>query len=280
LEFMRALLCTVLLSALAGAVADPVVPPGFEPVPGKKVARHAAGTMDSPKWMVTLNGDKIRVETRVAWVKRTSPATKAEFLESQEKGKRVEFSAARAYLVPGTGIPVEDGELFARDFGEFGGGIIFVPKDGGEPSFVSPLCTPVMVRTPQGVFAFQSLAHMGFQYADLVKVVKGAEGWETKPIASFKEDPSVIIAAGDRFLLAADGWVAELDMRGKRKTLFSTTWEMGAESLVKRRNGELWLGAGWGILRLSPKPNGSYSSQWFMASRPKKRAIVGKPGAK
>lgn len=238
------------------------IPAGFKPTSGPELTQRNDDSRTAD-YMVTLVGDKLRVETRVDWVKRT---TKEAALHRSLHPPKVSFrdDMARIDWSPGDGVQVDGGWLWGYDVGEFGGGLYWFAPDGKSHLRLDHRNTPILAKTSKGLFAVQALTHMMFWYSELVEVTKGATGWTSRRITDLHVTPRQIIQVGDRFVYTAANYVSTLETDGSQHEIYRSWPEPGFESMVRRTNGEIWIGAATALLRLTPKANGDYSSQWFM----------------
>jgi len=234
------------------------IPVGF--VPADESAVYAA-RLEGPSadWMVTLEDDRLQVETRTDWVTRVKEAPRPKADATVFLGD-TNFRWRR-----GEGIPMAGGWLHAYDRGEFGGGIAWFSKDGSAHQVVSSDNTQAILTSPRGVYAVQALSHMGaFWYSRLVKVERKGSGWSVRTVTDLHEPFPQVIPDGGRFLYLAEGYVSTLETDGTQRELYRGSKTLNAASFVRRRSGELWFGASYGILRLRPKAEGAYAAQWFL----------------
>lgn len=241
------------------------VPAGFQPATGPDLTPRDSGSR-TPDYMLTLVGDKLRVETRVDWVKRT---TREEGLRRIQHPAKVSFKEdmTRIEWSPGEGVQVDGGWLWGYDAGEFGGGLYWFAADGKSHARIDHRNTPILAKTSKGIFAVQALTHMMFWYSELVEVRRTAHGWTSRRVTDLHVSPDQVIQAGDRFIYTAGEYVSTLETDGSQHEIYRCSPDAGFESMVRRANGEIWIGAATGLLRLTPKTNGEYSSQWFMKTR-------------
>lgn len=233
-------------------------PPGFKPVGETTIFRRAEPDYGAESYMVSLEGDRLRVETRVAWVAR----------ESRVKVPRpkvvIDLGMSRARWNPGEGVRVSDGWLQGFDMGEFGGGLYWFAPDGSSYRRVNDKNVAILGKTSKGLFAVRSLSHLKFWYADLVELVPGAHGWKTRVVTDLHESPGPILQAGDRFVYATNRFVTTLETDGTQHEIYHPWSALRPESMVLRSNGEIWIGSTQALLRLTPKADGHYTPQWFV----------------
>ena len=245
-----------MLPLLLVALQD--VPPGFAPTIERAIFRRDSNGPGAPDWMVTLDGKRLRVETRDTYLDRTRVAPKKD-----PNARAVKVGGATFVWVPGDGIAVHDGWIEGFDAGEFGGGLLWFSKDGRTHRLLSHHNTQLVIRTPKGIFAVQSLTHMMFWYAELVAVEKRVGLWTARKITDLHASPRVI-GDGNRFILATDEYVTTLETDGTQREIYRTYDRLRIVSMVRRTNGEVWIGSHYGLLRLKPKEGGDYAAQWFL----------------
>lgn len=248
---------------LAPLVALPSAdaPKGFAPVDERIVLRKDPNDLSAPGWMVTLEHDRLRVETRVAWVSRDRRESAARKRNPAEQTFRDGMGTLS--WRPGEGVRVEDGWLYGYDAGEFGGGLFWFSADGKRRRKVSGRNTQFVLRTPKGVFAVEGLTHLMFWYGRLVQIVRRGDTWTERLVTDLHSSPAVL-ADGSRFIIANPGYVSTLETDGTQHEIYRGFNDFRIESLVRRQDGEVWIGSSHGLLRLRPKTGGDYTAQWFL----------------
>lgn len=225
--------------------------------------QHALTAKAGHGWMATLVDDRVRIETRVAWANREERETKRNTRIPDQKQK---LDSVTVSLFKGEGTPVDDGWLTPVDAGEFGGGILWLSRDGSRKNIVSGRNTLAILKTEKGIFAVQALNHMMFWYGSLVKVERGPAGWTAKAVTDIHTSPFVVID-GDRFVMATNEYVSTLETDGTQHEIYRPmNYEDGftVASMVRRKGGEIWIGTDRAVLRLRPKAGGEYQAQWFL----------------
>lgn len=246
-----------LLLALA-----PDVPKGFAPTEQLAVFRRNPNDIDAPNWELSVVGDRIVAETAVAHNRRQ---TRQDAMRRRDpRAVEINLGMSRPRVVPSQGLAVPEGWLHAFDRGEFGGGIYLFPRKGGKPTRVSGDNTSKIVATPKGIFAIQAFAHLVFWFARLVRVEKGPSGWKTRAVTDLHEAPHAALWDGGRFLLAMGEYVTTLSLDGTQREIYRGLGRFRTESMVRRPNGEVWIGSSHGLLRLQPKSDGKFASQWYL----------------
>jgi hypothetical protein len=258
-----AMMLAVLLPALAPTQSSSLdVPPGLRPVTPNEASRPMVRTGFGVAGLwVSLDNDQVRVETNeeisahIRKEPKSAPVPKPT--------RVVKFPEWEAHWSPRQGVEVEDGWIQGYDAGEWGGALIWFSKKGEGHRILSRRNTTLVARTRKGIFAIQSLTHMMFWYADLVQIVRTKDGWSTRVVTNLHVAPNPIFQDGDRFLYATSTFVSTLETDGTQRELYRPHFQMRVNSMVRRRNGELWLGTETAVLRLRPRPMGEYQAQWF-----------------
>ena len=262
---------------LAATLAQGTAPKGFVAVTTEPAPAIRGVLDDDLPYVVTLIDGRVRIE---AWMKklrreRAEHAARGPDPKPPADAQRLKLGniTLRGFLQRGEGdLEVRDGWLIAYDFGEFGGGIVHVAREGRRATIIDRDNTFLVERMPGGIFGVQGLAHMGLNFGRLVRVFgpapsgsggKGGGGWHVVPVADLVRSPRAVVRDGERFVFLRDRSVTALATDGKRRELYRSRGDTGLSSLVRPGNGELWLGAYRAVLRLTPKPGGGYAPQWF-----------------
>ena len=218
---------------------------------------------DGPNYVVRLIDGVLKIGTYKDWEKKRA----AEF-DAHHAGKKpkfvLKFTDSSLEWYPGEGLAVKDGRLVYADVGEFGGGICWIAKDESNAKVISYYNTNFLAANRKGVFALQSEDHLMFGYAKLVQVVSGPHGWTTKTLTDLHVMPRCCIADGDQFIYGADEFVSTLETSGRQVEIYRAMFDMAPRSLVKEKSGTIWVGASYGVLRLKPRQDGTFESQWFV----------------
>lgn len=253
----------LILTILSGGSANDA-PYGFRKADESDILQLGVDDDVESGYMLSFLDNRLRIETRVEWVQREGAESKGTDASKGAKFK-IDLGSAKVYWKKGDGTPVEDGWLKGFDAGEFGGGLYWFAKDASGYKRINQRNTQMVIDTPKGVFAVQSLTHFTFGYSDLVEVKKGKSGWETRVITNLHVSPSEILRAGDRFIYATNEYVSILNTDGTQREIYHASMRvLNPESMVRRPNGEIWVGSVKRILRLIPKGNDIYAAQWYL----------------
>ena len=232
-------------------------------MPERQVLKLDPNDLESPNWMLTLDGDRLQIERRVAWVVRTRRAEAAQ--RPRAGGFTIKDQMAKTTWYPGDGILVSDGFIFGFDKGEFGGGLHWFSPDGKRHTKISDDNTPLVYRTSKGVFAVQALSHMMFWYGRLVHLERSGMEWKTRLVTDLHLRPGALVQIGDRLLYTTPEYVSTLETDGRQREIYRAIRPFRTESMVCREDGEVWIGSSHGVLRLTPKlGDEGYASQWFL----------------
>jgi len=250
------------LALTAKAHLDVDAPFGFRKAEEQEVFNMRAED-DGPDYMLSFVENRLRIESRVAWVQREQAEAKHSTLVKDAKFKIV-LPSGKLYWKPGMGTQVEDGWLKGYNGGEFGGGLFWFAADASGYKKLSDRNTQIVINTPKGAFAVQAHTHMMFWYSDLVEVRKGSSQWETRLVTNLHVAPADIVRDGDRFIYVTDSYVSTLNTDGTQREIYRFGWgELRVESMARRPNGEIWVGTSYHLLRLTPKGADQYAAQWY-----------------
>jgi hypothetical protein len=266
---VAAFLLLALVSKDSEPASESAVPLGFRAAKEPEIFRELGDEEFPEGYMVSLDGDRVRAETRTDWVKRIRAEAKS---RPKPKASVTIPNGDSAFLWShGQGVQVEDGWIAGYSSGEWGGGLFWLGPKGSPHKRISDRNTSIVAKTSKGIFAVQALAHMVFSYAALVEVRRGQKGWETHSITDLHVSPSQVLQEGDRLVYVAGEFVSTLETNGTQREIYRALSEIAARSMVRRANGQLWIGSLHGLLSLTPRPDGQYKAQWYVpASEDKK----------
>ena len=250
--------------ALLSARQDHVKPPTL---PGFKLGQRVVKEFpENGGYQVFQKGGKLKVLTRVEWVRQQRAKPR---FHAPKGSVNVKESGYRATFVPGAGIKVVEGELYDVDIGEWGGGIYFVSNSRKTATKISSRNTEILEQFADGIYAFQSLHHMMFFYAELVKVDFVGGKWVVRTVLSLKEAPNSVNRDGDRFVLLMDKALLAIYPDGKQRELFNLGsiknhyWCMTILS-----NHQIWLGGDAGVAAFVPRLDGTYEHFSYIPTKP------------
>jgi hypothetical protein len=245
---------------------DPRRWPEFAPTEGDDWDMQA--TYSYCTWVVSADEQGIRAEA-VWWPESRGLVLPFEpsFAPSHELARCAldpRADAARPLLRVNAVLEVEQGYLVAYDSGEFGGGLYWYDSMG---ELRQKLFGENVVRlslTGEGVLAFSGLAHMltDVGHATLLRFER--ESWRAlhkldvtgSPTAFLDEsERSVVLATRNRIVRVSDARRVEV-IHGTRFDFW------GANSLVRDRDGTLYLGSKYIVVRLEPQAVG-YAETWL-----------------
>jgi hypothetical protein len=258
LSRLIALMLIVALLVLIPALSSTGVPAEFRAATEPEVAR----AQGDHSWMVFYSKGSVGALPRVEWVKKKRAATDG--WKPGADWMQIRMEASSWYWQRGTGLPARDGWIVAASFGEWGGGLYWLSKDGSDVVRISDRNTDEVMKTNGGIFAVQSLHHLTFWYSDLIEVRKTATGWTTELVTNLHEAPRFVLPDKDRFILVMSDYVCSLEPNGRRRELYRLPVEERVESAILLNDGSLWIGSCRGLLRLQPKTRNEYVAQWFL----------------
>lgn len=225
----------------------------------KSGARKVKVNPENGGYQVFQIDGQLKVLTRVEWVKWDHSQRPNKYPRGTIKV--IEPQAYREYLVPGGGMKFQGGRLYTIDNGEWGGGIYFVPSDRNSYKRISERNTCAIGAFGNEVYAFQSLAHMMFSYADLVQIKHNNSKWQIQTVKRFTSAPRQVDRDGNHFVLLNHDDVVALWPDGKQNQILDV--KAAGENfwcMTILANGQIWLGSDSGVTALVPKSDGTYKS--------------------
>jgi hypothetical protein len=158
----------------------------------------------------------------------------------------------------------DDGWIVMFDHGEFGGGIEWFARAGGEPRSIFVGTHQQDEITPQNVnramaadgviYVLQGLAHQGIHEGQLAKIWREHDHFTNHVIARYSSEPVEWIRRDDGTWLIAT-WSAIWQTRdGAPSTIVANFPDIMSypTSLVSTADGTLFVGTRGGVVRLSP----------------------------
>ena len=255
---------------------DPAVPAGFIPTTEAEIRRLDALKRIPTTWIVSVVNGKLKVDDADSVMARAAHEQRAPRKASANQ------LIITTGLKPGYpwradqpgNLKVPEGWLTPVDFGEFGGGICLVDNDAKAYKFITHQNTKLIAKTAEGIFAFQSLHHLSYRFADLVAVIKDDKGWHTQPVASLEEDPEVFWQDHDHFAFATAQSIGIVGTDGSQAKVAAFTGKHYFISAALLADGDTWLGASNGLLRIHPEGSDSYAVQWFVHFEGKSKSKI------
>lgn len=244
--------------AQTSAVSD--APVGFKAVEMERALNGTTDEMSDPGYVVSLVGDKLRIENGADWSKRVKRE------QESPDPSRIKFKVDMATLTwkPGEGVEAGDGWIEGFDVGEFAGGLFWFSKDRKKRAQIDERNTRIVAKTSKGIFAVQALLHLMFWYSDLVEVKPTAAGWTTRVITSLHLGPRTVVQDSDRFLYSTSEYISTLETDGTQRELYRPDgYNLRLNSMVVRANGDVWAARSNALLRLRRKGDATVA-QWFM----------------
>jgi len=166
-------------------------------------------------------------------------------------------------------FPVEDGYFIALDNGEFGGSLWWHSNDG---QFTKELLNEhinYFIQTTSGLYAMGGLSHLGTDSGQIIKLEKANGDWTQKkihdlgsaPNAFYKEDTDNYLILTRKSILRFNekSGISNVYLRNDGEYLrysYST-------SIVKDKDGVLYLGMRYAIVKLTPKED-FYIEEWLI----------------
>lgn len=217
-------------------------------------------------YQVSLKDDRLIVETRESYVKREEPEL-GKKLPPDPHALIIKLQDATLEGPPGGGLKVDGGSLVPADAGEFGGGLFLVAPDGKSYRMINDRNTPMLAKIGKGIYAVQSLSHMGLEYSHLVEVVRTSNGWTVREVKDLHKAPDQILQDGDHFVCAYRDSVKTLDIGGTLQELVAFKPAIYIGSMVVRKNGDIWISSLNGVVELVKKSPGQYIPVWYLPNR-------------
>ncbi|HEY4104903.1 MAG TPA: hypothetical protein VGM44_13485 [Polyangiaceae bacterium] len=157
----------------------------------------------------------------------------------------------------------KSGWLVMFDHGEFGGGVEWYERQGGEPRSVhigpakedeiDPQNVNQAIADGSAVYVLQGIAHMGINQGQVAKIWREHDHFTSHVIARYDSEPVAWIPLSDGFLVTT--WEAIWHTKFDGTTtlisrLPSVIWY--PSSLARASDGTLYVGTRGGVLRLTP----------------------------
>ncbi len=173
----------------------------------------------------------------------------------------------------GKGSRVIEGEMFPIDMGEWGGGIAFISRGTKKATPINWRNTQAVEQFSTGVYAVQALSHLGFWYSDLVKLTRMRNVWQAKVVTNLHVIPKGISRIDNHFVIFADDYVTTLNLDGTQKELHRLEM-LGSRcyNMTILSNGQIWLGADFGVVCLTPRKDHTYDEYHFVPINAKRKS--------
>jgi hypothetical protein len=157
----------------------------------------------------------------------------------------------------------DSGWLVMFDHGEFGGGIEWFERQGGEPrqvhvgpatkDAIDPQNVNQALADGSSVYVLQGISHLGISEGQLAKVWREHEHFTSHVIARYASEPVAWVPLADGFLVTTWEaiWHTKLDgTTALVSRLPDIVWY--PTSLARASDGTLYVGIRGGVLRLTP----------------------------
>ena len=163
-------------------------------------------------------------------------------------------------------IQVRDGRLVGEDWGEWGGSLWWVSKDGRRRRWLSNENVHGFVKTSNGVLVIVGLAHLSFNYGEVLQYVDGPiRKKRVKAFADLGWAPMAFMleSADSVMVLTRDGFV-RVHSSGRVESIFRRVYGLlYPNSFTLSPNGVIHVGMRHFITRLTPSA-GTYKEEWFV----------------
>jgi hypothetical protein len=174
------------------------------------------------------------------------------------------------------GVAVPGGYLYARNYGEWGGSVYWISRDGKTLRKISEDQVVRFFATPDGIFAAEGLAHLGIRRGTLVRFQQpdaekaGASApWISKPVVDLSDAPraGLILPDGD-FLIATSAKLLGVTRIGRITLLVpAASWAFFyPESIARASNGDVYLGMRYAVARVRAD-SGLSRVEWLVPNR-------------
>jgi len=267
---MRMPLLIILLFALGGSWARPgdsrvqtkapapdsPAPRGWVlfPKPSKDSAALRCANYSTREWRVSLSGEQLQI--RLA-----EDRDLQDDLPAVIPLKNVASSPGDRHV-----ISVSDGWLVGVDAGEFGGGIWWFSTDGLRNKKLSNENVHGFVNTSQGTLALVGLAHLGFDFGKVLRIVnEDPVNKRTEILTDLDSAPATFVAESpDSTIILTSMGLVRLKTSGSVEQLLKTNYEsLFPTSMTLSSSGVIHVGMRHFVTRLTPTGN-TYREQWFV----------------
>ena len=244
------------------------------------------GRLDSAAW-VSLRGSPSASAGQcpdysvLFWrVSLANGVPRAERLKSREHLDPIPFGYAEGGDRQGNRhvARVDGGWLVGFDAGEFGGGLWwFGERNGHHGRRIRP--NPLLPTNPNDVFhaenvlglplvggqrlVLMGLDHLMGRSGRIFRAVAGATGWELAPVAVLDAEPDVWLVDGSRLLFLTESGLWVSDGAEAKRVHAVDLGAFAPTSMVRTRDGALYIGMRYYVLRLSERGD-VWEETWFV----------------
>jgi hypothetical protein len=166
-------------------------------------------------------------------------------------------------------LKTSDGWLIGADAGEFGGGLWWFSRDGGETRKLLAENVKAIYNTPSGILVLTGLAHLSLDDGGIYTFSETQDEVKIKWLVRIGRSPEASSLDRDgNVLIATTRSVLRVTSNGKITTLYEPEEQLVYPTSIEvERTGTIRVGMRFFILQVMQNHNGSYRGQWLMQER-------------
>jgi len=263
---MKCIVLTVFLSAATIAIAQRGVDTAVDDVPNGWIIAPSRAE-NSELWHCAVYGDSWVVE------KDKSDAIKItdwnSFLQHTRSHIPPNLKLSEETKGRHSVLQTSDGWLIGSDAGEFGGGLWWFSRDGGETRKLLSENVKAIYETPKGIIVLTGLAHLSLNDGGVYTFSATQDEVKIKWLVPIGRSPEASSLDGNgNILIATTDSVLRLTFDGKIETLYEPKETLVYPTSVEvDRTGTISVGMRFFILQLKPNQSGLYVGHWLMRDK-------------
>lgn len=156
---------------------------------GKNQCEKRNGILDLDMLGLEYTGEESAECKTMAYSPIDEPSATKQYAEENGGLKRFKYRISRVTLYPGVAAKVRDGWLTGRDYGEFGGELMFLSRKGKSYRVLEENIEDIYVLN-EGAIAITGLAHLVFNRGMVYDLRQDAAGkWRAQPLVRLPGAP-------------------------------------------------------------------------------------------
>jgi hypothetical protein len=185
---------------------------------------------------------------------------------SQDADGTVQVRSYDDAAVPPQRLVLADGVLEGVNRGEFGGRVSWIPNHSTLRTDLDGIHPFHLVSVPAGIFIVEGLGHLGTNRGSVLEMIReSAVSRRFKHVLDLGASPTGgLLVEGDSLLVSTYRGLVRVNLRSRSvRAVDNSSLRPFVNSIVRGRDGTLWLGMRMGIARLSPTREGGYEEHWL-----------------
>ena len=164
---------------------------------------------------------------------------------------------------------VSNGWLVSFDRGSQGGSLWFLSNDGRtEERLLARTNVYFYRKVGNGILLFTGVATDFFIPGDVYLVTLRGDRWRVRHFAILGREPDAVVdEPGGSFVVLTSENLFHVTRAGIRLLADVNTVGLYANSMVQDSQGNLFVGMRHYLLRLAPRPDGTYEPRWYERQR-------------